>query len=234
MDNSASIIQKWWKKHISMKNPKKSIKKIQITKEEAEKSCNEWLGTENSPMREWLTNAIMDSRQHRDIGKVLAYVAESHVIKWLETKSGRPIKSIIGESYDGKTNNTKPSVRIQIKFRMNYWHCETTRRNCKKNAETNSTGHVAYKKDEFDILAIFKPSPTFGISGSTIRCIPISCLINPKKTDQLITNIHSRLQTFIPKYVRNMIATKKRMKLFMNFYKPYNVIMLQTPFLLQD
>jgi hypothetical protein len=196
MDRSASIIQKWWKKHISIKTTKISIntKKIQITKEEAEKSCDEWLGTENSPMRTWLTNAIMDSHQHRDIGKVLAYVAESHVIKWLETKSGRTIKSVIGESYDGKTNDSKPPVRIQIKFRMKYWHCETTRRNCKKNTETNSTEHVAYKKDEFDILAIFKPSPTFGISGSTIRCIPVSCLINPKKTDQLITNIHSKIR----------------------------------------
>jgi hypothetical protein len=74
-------------------------------------------------------------------------------------------------------------VRHQIKFRMNAW------RNSAKNTETNGTGHVAYRKDEFDMVAIFKPSPTFGITGSTIRCIPVSALINPSKPDQLITNI---------------------------------------------
>jgi len=157
MNRSASIIQKWWKKHISIKPPKKSIKKIQISKE-AEKSCNEWLGTENSPMRTWLINAIMDSRQHRDIGKVLAYVAESHVIKWLETKSGRPIKSVIGESYDGKTNDTKPPVRIQIKFRMNYWHCETTRRNCKKIRKPTAQVMLHIKKMNSIFLLYSNPA----------------------------------------------------------------------------
>ena len=39
------------------------------------------------------------------------------------------------------------------------------------------------------MVAIFKPSPKFGITGSTIRCIPVSALVNPKKTDQLVTNI---------------------------------------------
>jgi hypothetical protein len=29
-----------------------------------------------------------------------------------------------------------------------------------ENAETNGTCHVAYRKDEFDMVAIFKPSPT--------------------------------------------------------------------------
>ena len=60
-----------------------------------------------------------------------------------------------------------------------------------KNAKTNRTGHDAYRKYEFDTVVIFKPSPTFGITGSTIRCIPVSvsALINPAKSDQLITNI---------------------------------------------
>lgn len=166
-----------------------------ITREEAEKSANEWLGTGESIMRSWLVNAIMDPKQHRDIGKVLAYVAEIHVNKWLSEKCKRPIKNIIGESYDGITDDDKPIVRNQIKFRMNAWHFETTRRNSQKNADTNSTGHIAYKKDEFDVVIIFKPSPTFGITGSTIRCIPVSALINPNKPDQLITNINKSIRT---------------------------------------
>ena len=48
-----------------------------ISKDEAEKSANEWVGSGESPMRSWLINAIIDPKQHRDIGKVLAYVAEN-------------------------------------------------------------------------------------------------------------------------------------------------------------
>lgn len=165
-----------------------------ISKEEAEKSANEWIGCNDSPMREWLINAIMDPRQHRDIGKVLAYVAETFVNKWLKEKCGRPIINVVGKSYDGITNDDKPPIRNQIKFRMNTWHLETTRRNSQKNNNMNSTGHIVYSKDEFDILIIFKPSPTFGLSGSTIRCIPVSALVNPNKPDQLIRGINSKIR----------------------------------------
>ena len=165
-----------------------------ITREQAEASASEWVGPGPSLMKTWLTEAILDPKQHRDIGKVLANVAETHVNKWLSQKSGRPVKNIIGEPYDGITDDDKPKVRNQIKFRMDAWHFETTRRNSQKNANTNSTGHVAYKKDEFDMVAIFKPSATFGITGSTIRCIPVSALINPEKPDQLITNINASIR----------------------------------------
>ena len=181
-------------KNSSQKKAEMPPKEKSISKEEAEKSADEWIGTGASPMRTWLVNAIMDPKQHRDIGKVLAYVAEIHVNKWLAEKTGRPIINVVGESYDGKTDDDKPCVRNQIKFRMDAWHFETTRRNSKKNEETNSTGHVAYKKDEFDMLAIFKPSSTFGITGSTIRCIPVSALINPNKPDQLVPNINASIR----------------------------------------
>lgn len=160
-----------------------------ISKEEAEKSATEWLGSSDSLMRDWLVSAIMDKKQHRDIGKVLAYVSEIHVNKWLSEKSGRSVKNVTGESWDGITDDGKNEVRNQIKFRMNTWHFETTRRNSKKNIDTNSTGHVAYRKDEFDMVAFFKPSPTFGITGSIISCVPVSALIHPTKPDQLITRI---------------------------------------------
>lgn len=165
-----------------------------ITIEDAEKSANEWTGNVDSPMRTWLVNAIIDPKQHRDIGKVLANVAEVYVNNWLSEKTGRIIKNVIGQSYDGITDDNKQCVRNQIKFRMDKWHFETTRRNSKKNLDKNSTGHIAYKNDEFDILIIFKPSPTFGITGSKIRCIPVSALINPEKPDQLITSINSKIR----------------------------------------
>lgn len=174
--------------------PKVESSSPAISKEDAEKSATEWAGSEPSPLRDWLLRAIMDPTQHREIGKVLAYAAEVYVNKWLTEKSGRTIKDVTGESWDGVTADTGPKVRNQIKFRMGSWHFETTRRNSQKNAETNSTGHVAYRKDEFDMVAIFKPGPTFGLTGSTIRCIPVAALINPSKPDQLITNIPTEIR----------------------------------------
>ena len=165
-----------------------------ISREDAENSADEWVGAGDSPMRTWLVNAIIDPKQHRDIGKVLAYVAEIHVNKWLSEKTGRPIKNVVGEPYDGITDDDKPIIRNQIKFRMDKWHFETTRRNSIKNADNNATGHVAYKNDEFDMLAIFIPSPTFGIKDSKIRCLPVSALVNPKKPDQLITSINENIR----------------------------------------
>jgi len=164
---------------------------IDISREDAEKSASEWVGETSSLMRDWLISAIMDPMQHRDIGKVLANVCEIHVNKWLSEQTGRPITAVTGEPHDSITGDDGSPVRIQIKFRKDQWHFETTRRNSAKNAETSSTGHVAYRKEEFDMVAIFKPSPKFGITGSTIRCIPVSALVNPKKTDQLVTNILS-------------------------------------------
>lgn len=165
-----------------------------ITKEQAEASATEWLGPGPSLMREWLVAAIIDRQQHRDIGKVLANVAEIHVNRWLTEKSGRTVKTIVGQPWDGVTDDDKPRVRNQNKFRMDAWHFETTRRNSQKNAETNATGHIAYRADEFDMVAIFKPGPTFGITGSTIRCIPVSALVNPEKPGQLVTSIPAKIR----------------------------------------
>jgi hypothetical protein len=180
-----------------------------ITQEEAEASATEWLGPSPSLMRDWLVSAIMDKEQHRDIGKALANVVEGHVNKLLSEKSGRSVKNVVGKSWDGITDDNGPVVRNQIKFRMDAWHFETTRRNSKKNAETNSTGHVAYRNDEFDMLAIFKPGPTFGITGSIIRCIPVSALINPTKPDQLITGIPAAIKRMYDNEAKTLEVIKQ-------------------------
>lgn len=160
------------------------------TREQAEASAEEWMPY----VREWLIQAIQDPKQHRDIGKVLAQAAEVYVIRELAKLSQRVITPVVGESYDCKTSDAGPNVRAQVKFRMGDWHLETTRRNSKKNAETNSTGHVAYRKDEFDMLAIFTPSPTFGLAGGQIRCIPSEALVDPNRPHQLVTNIRKSMR----------------------------------------
>ena len=179
-------------KGISKKNKKELIELLNgtvmtISRQEAEKSADEWMPL----LREWMINAIMDPEQHRDIGKVLAQATEIVGVKMLNEMSGRTNKIVVGKSYDCITDNPGPVVRCQIKFRMGDWHFETTRRNSQKNADTNATGHVAYRKEEFDMVAIFTPSSTFGISGSKLRCIPTAALINPEKPDQIVTRILS-------------------------------------------
>lgn len=164
--------------------------KKNITADEAEKSAIEWFGDGSSIMKTMFINAVQDHKQHRDIGKWLASASELVVLPKLEEWSGRKMRLVVGKSYDAETNDgLSPYIRVQIKFRMAGWHFETTRRNSAKNSTTNGTGHIAYRKDEFDMLAIFVPSPTFGISGSQICCIPVDVLINPKKKDQLVPNI---------------------------------------------
>jgi hypothetical protein len=180
-------------KGYSKKNKKELIELLNgtvmtISRESAEKSADEWMPI----IREWMIRAIMDPEQHRDIGKVLAQATEIVGVKMLNEMSGRTNKIVVGKSYDSITDdNLGPVVRSQIKFRMGDWHFETTRRNSQKNADTNATGHVAYRKDEFDMVAIFTPSSTFGISGSKLRCIPTYALINPEKPDQIVTRILS-------------------------------------------
>jgi len=189
-------------KGFSGKNKKQLIELLDGNSKEmdrsiAEKSANEWMPL----IKEWLIRAIMDPQQHRDIGKVLAQATELVGVEILNNLSKRTNKIVVGKSYDCITEDPetdlkikKPEVRTQIKFRMSDWHFETTRRNSQKNAETNSTGHVAYRKEEFDMVAIFTPSVTFGISGSKLRCIPAYALINPEKPDQIVTRISSNIR----------------------------------------
>lgn len=161
-----------------------------ISREMAEKSVDEWMPY----VRESLIQAIMDPKQHRDIGKVLAQAAEVYVNTQLCEMSGRKIAPIVGEPYDNRTCDDGPDVRGQVKFRMGDWHFETTRRNSKKNAETNGTGHVAYRKEEFDMVSIFVPGPNFGLTGSRVRCIPTEALVDPERPHQLVTRIKKDLQ----------------------------------------
>lgn len=156
-----------------------------------QQAATEWFGATPSRMRTWFVGAVSDPKKHRDIGKILAGAAEDYIQEWLEQHTGRKIRAVVGESYDNETDDNGPKVRTQAKFRMSTWHFETTRRNSAKNAETNATGHVAYRKDEFDMVAIFIPGPFFGITGSHVYCIPAHACINPAKPDQFLTSLQS-------------------------------------------
>jgi hypothetical protein len=175
------------------------------TRTEAETAADEWMPY----VREWLISAIMDPKQHRDIGKVLAQASEIVSAQKLSEAAGRTLKLVVGESFDSRTDDDKPIVRAQHKFRMGDWHFETTRRNSKKNADTNSTGHVAYRATEFDVCTIMVPGPHFGVTGSYIRCIPTSALLNPKKPDQLVTTINAKTRKTYDNEVKTLEVIKQ-------------------------
>lgn len=160
------------------------------TRPQAEQAADEWM----PHVREWLVRAIMDPKQHRDIGKVLAQASEIVSAAKLSEMAGRPLTLVVGQSFDSQTSDELPLVRAQHKFRMGDWHFETTRRNSKKNADTNGTGHVAYRATEFDVCVIMAPGPHFGVTGSKIRCIPTQALLNPTKPDQLVTHIGAAIR----------------------------------------
>ena len=160
---------------------------MSITREQAEIAATEWCGDNDSIVKQWLISAILDPRQHRDIGKFLAPMAEIAVRDWLVGQTGLEMKCVSGESYD--IIETMHGTRIQVKFRMGDWHLETTRRNSNKNQDTNASGHVVYREDEFDVLAVFIPGPGFGRTGSRIRLVPVDELVNPKKPDELVKKV---------------------------------------------
>ena len=152
----------------------------------AEKTADEWMPF----VREALVQAILDPKQHRDIGKMLAQATEMHVNQWLCQHTGRSIKGISGKAYDGETTDEQhPKVRHQTKFRAKVIHLETTRRHSVKNIEANSSGHVVYRSNEFDALVVFKPSPIFGITGSSIKVFPVNALIDPNNPTLLVKRI---------------------------------------------
>lgn len=154
---------------------------------DARKIACEWFGEGTSIMHTWLSNAIVDTKQHRDLGKVLAYVTEIYVINYIQQLTGRCVAHVSGKPFDAITTDDKPEIKIQIKFRKGPWHLETTRRVGKKNTLSGSaeSGHVVYSFDEFDLLCIFIPGPGFGITRSKIRFIPVTSLIDPHNPNNL-------------------------------------------------
>jgi|GEM_PF-3968288 len=158
-----------------------------ITPELAEFGATEWCGDNDSIVKQQLISAILDQEQHRGIGKVLAPASEMVVRDWLVDQTGLEMGIIHGKPYD--IIETMHGTRIQVKFRMGDWHLETTRRNSNKNQDTNASGHVVYREDEFDVLAVFIPGPGFGRTGSRIRLVPVDELVNPKKPDELVKKV---------------------------------------------
>jgi len=163
-----------------------------LTREQAEIAATEWCGPHNSPTRKWLISAILDPKQHRDIGKFLAPIAEIVVCDWLSEQTSTQMQCVSGQAYDILENGS--GKRIQVKFRMGSWHLETTRRNSVANQDTNATGHVAYRANEFDLLAIFVPGPNFGLTGCKIRLIPLDVLIHPQRPSQLVTRVSAAVR----------------------------------------
>ena len=87
-------------------------------------------------------------------------------------------------------------IRIQVKYRNTDFHFETTRRNSKKNANNNDTGHVSYSPTEFDgVLGILMNNEMTDALPSQEKFvfIPTCELIHKKKPNTLVSRIPDKL-----------------------------------------
>lgn len=133
--------------------------------------------------------SLCDKSRVGDIGKMLSLPSELLVIAKVNSLTKRKIFHVSGESYDAITKDDKPEVRIQIKLRQRDIHLENTRRNSSKNKDFNTTGHVATRTTEYDLLIVYVPSEDFSLKKVDLICFPVSSLIDPNKPNQLITRI---------------------------------------------
>lgn len=142
-----------------------------ISKKTAEHVVEEWIPY----IRRWLMDSICDKKRHRDIGKMLSGPTEDYVNSYIERVTKRKIKSVVGLSYDGITDDEKKVIRHQIKFRKDKWTLNTTRSSDKQ-----------YRASDFDMLAIYVPAKDFSLKGGKIVCIPANELLCKSK-DKMVS-----------------------------------------------
>ena len=91
------------------------------------------------------------------------------------------------------TFDTGVCHKIQVKHRNTSIHLETTRRNSKKNADKNATGHVSYSSNEFDYLIVVKGKFDESVDMERDLIIfPTSAIVNKDKPDVLQTSINKK------------------------------------------
>lgn len=173
----------------------------------------------NSAFEEWepyLKQWWNQYASKTDVGKFLSPVSELFVAEFIKKKTGRNCIVVGQKTYDAVSPKQifYPEVRLQIKLRTGTWHLETTRRVSKKNKDTSQSGHVAYRTNEFDALAIFIPGDNFGVNKSCIRIIPTKELIDPKHPHQLVRNISKKIRD---KYDNDEATDRVISELYLNF-----------------
>ena len=178
-------------------------------------------------------NRMINNKNTKEIGKIRANAAEYFVVDWLnnflqkngyepkwitihaedviqcskfELKSSDPNSS--GFDIYLLNRNTHKYFRIQVKYRNSDFHFETTRRNSKKNENKNTTGHVVYSADEFDILigiCTFNNLSNELPTDKNISIIDIDILKDPKNPENLISKISNKTRNICIDYNKNYL-----------------------------
>ena len=147
----------------------------------------------------------VSSKNTRDIGKFLQFVAEGYASKWL--KDICELDNIGAENDENGNESTwdilvlLSLLRLQVKYRGGKQgksgrpklFLETTRRNSQKNSGAKSaSGHVAYGSDEFDAALFVIPTSEYDFlntEGLEVLVIPVNELVHPDHSDILLKNV---------------------------------------------
>lgn len=165
-----------------------------------------------------VTNLLVESFKEkvseesaRDVGKILQFANEIFIRKWIKDFCGIDNDKVENDEFGNEPSwdiNMYPSskrsriVRVQAKFRggksksgMPTLHMENTRRVSKKNlGDASSSGHVAYSKDEFDVVVFTIPrEDIFTTEHWEVLAIPTYELIDPKYPNYLCRRVSSAL-----------------------------------------
>ena len=140
---------------------------------------------------------MIKSNDNRELGKIRAIAAEYVAMDWINEKSGINVELGSNGHYSDKNGSSfdlfslENNTRIQVKYRGDKFHLETTRRLSDKNKGSQSkTGHVAYRIDECDIFVFVVPSPnSTNPMDSQFYAIPSKDLEDPKNPGCCIVNI---------------------------------------------
>lgn len=163
---------------------------------------------------------MIHNKNTKEIGKLRANAAEYVIVDWLNTflqqhgywatwiaihaEDEKQCREFKLEGSDPNSSGFDIYLlnkvlheykRIQVKYRNSDFHFETTRRNSKKNENKNTTGHVVYSADEFDILigvCTFNNLSNKLPTSNNISIIDINILKDPNNPENLISKITNK------------------------------------------
>jgi hypothetical protein len=161
---------------------------------------------------------MVNNKDTRELGKIRAAAAEYLAKDWINKNT--KISVVLGTEGIHKDKNgsgfdlfcEQNNTRIQVKYRGDTFHLETTRRNSDKNiGNASKTGHVAYSVDECDIFFFVVPNyESANPEDSEFIAIPSSSLEDKKNPGFCVPRVSKKvIKEFKIKTVEVLENTKR-------------------------
>jgi len=158
----------------------------------AHNNTNDWIHYINEAHK-----CMIEENDTRELGKIRAAAAEFLVKDWINNNTNlkvfrrKELKELNSDKNESGYDLFCPenNLRIQVKYRADTFHLETTRRNSRKNINQNQTGHIAYSANECDMFVFVRPSDNF--SDIKFIAIPVDELKDKKNSNILVTRVSS-------------------------------------------